>query len=167
MYVYNYRCLNWKFLIIHFPKDSLELLITFVWGTFCQSTNDQWSSKLWIPPPPKYESEFDIDNGTHQGFRPRIYVTKTENWETGTSTGNRKMKKWKQSRELEMNLVIGLRFQLGFFLILHFCRFACSFPLPVPCLFTSLCPLLLKKSVKVFSAWGRALSYLALAGTCR
>ena len=130
MYVYNYRCLNWKFLIIHFPKDSLELLITFVWGTFCQSTNDQWSSKLWIPPPPKYESEFDIDNGTHQGFRPRIYVTKTENWETGTSTGNRKMKKWKQSRELEMNLVIGLKFQLGFFLILHFCRFPCSFPAP-------------------------------------
>ena len=69
-------------------------------------------------------------NGTHQGFRPRIYVTKTENWETGTSTGNRKMKKWKQSRELEMNLVIGLKFQLGFFLILHFCRFACSFPPP-------------------------------------
>ena len=30
---------------------------------------------------PEYESEFDIDNGNHQGFRPRIYVT--ENGETG------------------------------------------------------------------------------------
>ena len=29
-----------------------------------------------------------------------------------------------------MNLVIGLKFQLGFFPILHFCRFACSFPAP-------------------------------------
>ena len=128
MYVYNYRCLNWKCLVIHFPKDSLELLITFVWGTFCQSTNDQWSSKLWIPP------QIWIWIWHRQrhppGIPSQIYVTKTENWETGTSTGNRKMKKWKQSRQLEMNLVIGLKFQLGFFLILHFCRFACSFPPP-------------------------------------
>ena len=69
---------------------------------------------------------------------------------------------------MEMKLLIGLRFQLRFFF--PFFIFAVSrarSPLPVPCLVTSLRPLLLKKSVKVFSAWGRVLSYLALAGTCR
>ena len=65
------------------------------------------------PPPPKkkYESEFDIDNGTHQGFRPRIYVTKTENWETGTSTGNRKMKtKSRAGNELSDRAEVPVRF---------------------------------------------------------
>ena len=79
---------------------------------------------------PKYESEFDIDNDTHQGFRPRIYVT--ENGETGDGNehGEQENEKWNQSRELEMNFAIGPRFQLGFFPILHFCRFPCSFFAP-------------------------------------
>ena len=45
--------------------------------------------------------------------------------ERGTSTGNGKIKKWEQNRELEMKLLIGLGIKLGFVPILHF-------PGPVP-----------------------------------
>lgn len=43
-----------------------------------------------------------------QKWQIEIDVTKTENGEKGTMHGYWKMKKWEQSRDLEVKLLIGL-----------------------------------------------------------
>ena len=39
---------------------------------------------------------------------------------TRTASGERKNEKWERNRELDMKLLIGLRFKLDFVLIFHF-----------------------------------------------